>query len=68
VPSGLEFGVDQRIIHLYFEPASIRWNKDYPFDFRLKILEQFVCQTHGPVCVVSNSTIIDLDLEHGMSP
>jgi len=68
VPSGLEFGVDQRIIRLHFEPASIRWDKDYPFDFRLEILEQFICQAHGPVSVVSNSTIIDLDLEHGISP
>jgi hypothetical protein len=33
----------------------------------LIILEQFFCQAHGPVSVVSDRTVDDLDLQHGDS-
>jgi hypothetical protein len=30
----------------------------------LKLLQQFTCQAHGPVGVVSDRAVDDLDLQH----
>jgi hypothetical protein len=64
VTPGLEFGVNQLTVHTDFEPASIGGNKCHTFNLRFKILEQIVCQAYGPVCIVSNSTVGNLDFHH----
>jgi hypothetical protein len=33
----------------------------------LEVLQQFACQAHGPVGVVSDRTVDDLDLQHAPS-
>ena len=64
VTVGLEFGIDQRFVHLDLEPASVRGNQGQVLDVVLELFEQFVCQAHGPVGVVSNSAIDDFDVYH----
>jgi hypothetical protein len=64
VPFRLEFGIDQLTVDADLEAAFIRWDKRYRFDQVLELLEQVTCQANGPVGVVSDSAINDLDLEH----
>lgn len=61
MPPGLEFGVYQRIIYLDLEPAAVRGDQCHRFDLRFEVFDQFFYQAHGPVCVVSNSAVGDLD-------
>ncbi len=51
-------------VHADLEAASVRWDQRYRFDQVLELLEQVICQAHGPVGVVSDSAVNDLDLEH----
>jgi hypothetical protein len=62
---GLEFGVDQLPVYADFVTASVGRNESHAFNLWFKILEQIVCQAHGPVGIVSNRTVNDLDLHHG---
>jgi hypothetical protein len=62
--SGLEFGVNELPIDANFKPASIGRDKRHLFNLRFKMIEQIVCQAHGPVCIVSNSAVKDLDFHH----
>lgn len=66
VPPSLEFGVDQLTIYTDLVPASIGWDESHAFDFRFKVLEQIVHQAHGPVSVMSDLAINDLDFHHGI--
>ena len=59
--SGLEFGVYQLIVDGDLVTASIRRGECNPLDLRLEVFEQFICQAHGPVGVVSDSAIDDGD-------
>jgi hypothetical protein len=68
VATGLEFGIDQRAIYLDLEPASVRGKERQAFDLRFELLEQVICQAHGPVSVMSDCTISDTDCEHVVSP
>jgi hypothetical protein len=34
----------------------------------LELLDQLVCKTHGPACVVSDRAVYDLDLKHFTLP
>ena len=61
---GLDFGIDQLSVHADLEAATVRRNEGYAFDYVLIILEQFACQAHGPVSVMSDRAINDLDFEH----
>ena len=61
----LEFGVDQLIVYTDLKPASQGWNKGHTLDLRFEILEQIICQALGPVGVVSNCTINDLNFHSG---
>ncbi len=67
MPSGFQFGVDQFSIHRDFEAAAIRRDKRDALDHMLELLEQVISQAHGPVGVVSDRTVNDLDLKHGPS-
>ena len=61
---GLELGIDQRSIHTDLEAAPVRRNDRHRFNDMLKLLEQILFQAHGPVGVVSNRAVDDLDFEH----
>jgi hypothetical protein len=60
----LQFGIYKISIHTHLETAPFRWDQCYGFDQVLELLEQVICQANGPVGVVSDSAINDLDLEH----
>jgi len=59
MPSGLEFGVYQLIVHGDFVSASLGRDECDTLNLRLKAFEQFVCQAHGPVGEMSDSAIND---------
>ena len=65
---GLELGICQGIVYLDLKFATVRWDECQGFDFRLELLEQICCQAHGPVSVMSDCTIRDVDREHVVSP
>ena len=52
-----QLGVQQLPIHTELEAPSIRRYQGDRFDLRLKLLEQFSCQTDSPIGVVSDRTI-----------
>ena len=62
--SGLQFGVDQLSIDRDFEASAVRRDKRHRFDHMLELLEQISCQAHGPVGIVSDRTVNDLNLKH----
>lgn len=59
-----EFGVYQLPVYTDFVTASIGWDESHAFNFRFKILEQIVCQAHGPGSVMSDLAINDLNFHH----
>jgi hypothetical protein len=61
---GLEFGIDQFIVHADLEPASVRGDQGQFLDVVLELLEQVICQAYGPVRVVSYSAVDDFDVYH----
>lgn len=61
---GLEFGIDQAIVHFDLELASVRRDQGQAHKFVLEFFQQFIGQAHGPVGVVSNSAIDDFDVYH----
>ena len=61
---GLEFGVNQLAIHAHFETAPIRGQERQGFNFWFELFQQFACQAHGPVSVMSDCAIDNLYFEH----
>jgi len=59
MPTSLKFGVYQFIVHGDLVPASFGRDECNTLNFRLDVLEQFVCQAYGPVSVVSDCAIDD---------
>jgi len=57
--SGLKFGVYQRIVYSNLKPTTLGGDECNALDVRLVIIEQFVCQAHGPVGVVSDYAVFD---------
>ncbi len=64
MPLGLQLGVDELSVYLDLEPSAVRRDQHEPFDHVFKLLEELTCQAHGPVGVVSDRAVHDLDLEH----
>jgi hypothetical protein len=56
---------DQLPVHADLELASIRGKEYQGLDIRLELFEQIVYQANGPVGVMSNRAIDNLDLYHG---
>jgi hypothetical protein len=56
-------GVDQLTIHADLKTPPVRWNERQLGDVGLEFLQQFGRQTGGPIGVLSNSTILDLDFD-----
>jgi hypothetical protein len=63
----LQLRIGQLPIHSHFKLAAIRWHQHQRFDQMLIMLEQFLCQAHGPAGVVSDRAVNDLDFQHGPS-
>ena len=61
---GLEFGIDQAVVHTDLELASVRGDQGQALEVVLEFLEQVVCQAHGPVGVMSYSAVDDFDVYH----
>ena len=61
---GLEFGVDQRVVYLDLEPATVRRDQGQVPDIVFELFEQFIRQAHGPVGIMSYSAVDDLDVNH----
>jgi hypothetical protein len=64
VPIRLELGIHELAVDGHLETTPVRWDQRNSFDYVLKFLEQFACQANGPVGVVSDRTVNDLDLKH----
>ena len=64
VTVGLEFGVDQLVSNRDLELAAVRRDQAQVPDVVLEFFQQFICQAHGPVGVVSNSAVDDFDVYH----
>ncbi len=60
----LLFRKDQLPVHADLEPAPVRGEEIQRLDIHLELLEQIGCQAHGPVGVMSDRAIDDLDLKH----
>ena len=67
MPMLLQFRIQQLPINRHFKPTTIRRHKRHCFDHMLIMLEQFLCQAHGPASVMSDRTVKDLYLQHGPS-
>jgi len=63
MPPGLELGEEQGPVHFHFEAASVRRLQTDGFDLGFEGLEQVGRQVHGPVSVVSDGAIFNIDLE-----
>jgi hypothetical protein len=62
VTVGLEFGIDQFVVHTDLELAAVRGDQGQTLDVVLERLKQVICQAHGPVGVVSYSAVDDFDV------
>jgi hypothetical protein len=65
VTPGLELGINQSVVDTDFVPASIGGDESHALDFRFEVFEQIACQAHGPVGVMSDRAVDDLDFHHG---
>ncbi len=63
----LQFGIYKLPVHADLEASPFRGDQRYGFDQVLELLEQVVCQANGPVGIVSDSAVNNLDLEHKTS-
>ncbi len=64
MPFGCKFRVYQFPVHTDFKPAAIRRNEGDGFDQMFKLFKQLIRQAHGPVGIMSDSAIHDLDFQH----
>lgn len=64
---GLKFGIDQLAIYAHLEPASIRRSESDRFDQVLELFKELIRQAHGPVSIVSDGAVNNLDLQHPAS-
>lgn len=64
VTFGFKLGVYELPIYGDLEPSTFGRSKCECVDHVLELFEQVACQAHGPVSVVSDCAIDDLDLEH----
>jgi hypothetical protein len=62
-----ELREDQLAVDSDLKAAAVRWHEREALDHMLKLLQQLTCQAHGPVGVVSDCTVDNLNLQHGPS-
>ena len=68
VAVGIELGVYQFIVQFDFKPSPIRGDQGDGLNFWFKLVQEFLCQAHGSVGVMSDHAIGDRDLYHFSSP
>lgn len=61
---GREFGIEELPVHAHLEAPTVRRDKCHCFDQVLELLEQVICQANGPVGIMSDCAINDLNFEH----
>ena len=64
---GLQFRIDQIPIDGHFKATSIRRHKCDRLNHVFVILQQLICQAHGPTGVVSDCAINNFDFQHSSS-
>jgi len=64
---GRQFRIQQLSIDSDFKLPAVRRDQFDLFDQMLIMLEQFLCQAHGPTGVVSDRAVNDLYLQHNPS-
>ena len=64
MPVRLQLRIDQLSIDSHFKATTIRWYEGDRLDHMLIVLQQFICQAHGPTGVVSDRAINDLYFQH----
>ncbi len=64
MPSRLELGIKKRVVNAHLKPAAIGRDKGNTLNFRFNMIQQFVCQAHGPVGKVSDSAVNDRNFNH----
>ena len=60
----LQLRIEQLSIGSHFKATAIRRHERDRLDHMLIILEQFICQAHGPTSVVSDRAVNDLYFQH----
>jgi len=58
---GLELGEDQPAVDGHLELAAVRGDQREGLNLGFEGLDQFRCQANGPVGVVSDGTVDDVD-------
>lgn len=61
---GFQLGKDQLPVDRNLKATAIRGNERDRLDHVLIILQQLICQAHGPTGVVSDRAINDFDFQH----
>lgn len=65
---GFQLGIHQFPINRKLIAPTIGWHQGDRFDVRLKLLEQFGCQTDSTIGVVSDCTVDQIELHHIDNP
>jgi len=68
MPRRCQLGEDQAAIRRHLESTSVGGYEADGLNHMLELIKQFPCQAHGPVSVVSDRAIYDLDPQHIFSP
>ena len=63
--AGFKFRIDQFVVDADLIASAVGRNQADGFDLRLKMLEQLSGQAHGPIGVVSDRAVNNLDFHHG---
>lgn len=67
MPLSRKLGVDEAPVHADLKTTAVRRNEGDPFQQVLEVLQKLTCQANGPVGVVSDRTVKNLDLQHKAS-
>jgi hypothetical protein len=64
VAAGFEFGVHQLAVDADLIASAVGGDQADGFDLWLKVAEQLTGQAHGPIGVVSDRTVDNLNIHH----
>ncbi len=67
MPLSGKLRVHKPAVHAHLKATPVRRNQGYSFHQVLEVLEQLTCQANGPVGVVSDRTVDNLNLQHTTS-
>lgn len=64
MPLGLQLREKKPAVNGNLKASAIRGDQGDRLDHMLELLQKLTCQAHGPVGVVSDCAVDDLDLQH----